>query len=117
MKINVTNNRQIFTSNQLSEVKNEKPLCLTKGDESYFDFKELECNASAERRIGHFMALMCEIFQLSEEEAEDVVEYYPFLWKEFFHKTFTHLKSLGLKKATFMQYPWLVSMSPGKLSE
>lgn len=63
--------------------------------------------------MGHFMALMCEIFKLSEEEAEDIVECYPFLWKEFFHKSFTHLKSIGLAKSTFMQYPWLISMSPG----
>lgn len=63
--------------------------------------------------MGHFMALMCEAFKLSEEEAEDIVECYPFLWKEFFHKSFTHLKSMGLVKTTFMQYPWLISMSPG----
>ena len=117
MLTNLNTRQHIFTSYQLlSEVKIEKPLCLSNGDESYFDFKELECNASAERRIGHFIALMCEIFQMSEEEAEDIVQYYPFLWKEFFHKTFTHLKTLKLEKTTFMQYPWLISMSTGMCS-
>ncbi|KZS09212.1 transcription termination factor, mitochondrial isoform X2 [Daphnia magna] len=107
--------RQISTCYQLLQDKTEKSLCLTKGDESYFDFKELECNSSAEQRMGHFMALMCEAFKLSEEEAEDIVECYPFLWKEFFHKSFTHLKSMGLVKTTFMQYPWLISMSPEEI--
>ncbi|XP_057373497.1 transcription termination factor, mitochondrial-like [Daphnia carinata] len=107
--------RQISTSYQSLQDKTEKSLCLTKGDESYFDFKELECNSSAEQRMGHFMALMCEVFKLSEEEAEDIVECYPFLWKEFFHKSFTHLKSMGLVKTTFMQYPWLISMSPEEI--
>ena len=60
------------------------------------------------------MALMCETFKLSEQEAENIVEHYPFLWKEFFRKTFTYLKSIGLEKETFIQYPWLIAMSPGK---
>lgn len=107
----VLRTRQVSTSSTL--LKNS--LCFNKGDQSYFDFKELECNASAERRMSHFMALMCEVFELSEEEAEDIVEYYPFLWKEFCQKTFSHLKFLGLEKSTFMQYPWLISMSPGML--
>ncbi|KAI9556856.1 hypothetical protein GHT06_016648 [Daphnia sinensis] len=116
---NVFNNvfvRQISTSYQVLRERSEKSLCLTKGDESYFDFKELECNSSAEQRMGHFMALMCEVFKLSEEEAEDIVECYPFLWKEFFHKSFTHLKSMGLVKEKFMQYPWLISMSPEEIN-
>ena len=92
-----------------------KSLCLLRGDKSYFDFKELECNASAGQRLSHFVALMCEVFQLSEEEAEHVVKYYPFLWKEFIHKSFSQLKALDLDKDMFLRYPWLVTITPGNL--
>lgn len=105
-----------FFSTLSIDTNREKSLSVAQGDQSYFDFKELECNVSADRRISHFMALMCEVFHLSEEEAEDIVEYYPFLWKEFCHKTFTHLKQLGLEKPTFMQNPWLITMPSGSSS-
>lgn len=113
-KICTTVKRCTFQITDVSEV--EKSVCLVKGDKSYFDFKELECNASAGQRLSHFVALMCEIFQMSEEEADYVVKYYPFLWKEFVHKSFSHLKSMGLNKDVFIQYPWLVSITPGKRS-
>ncbi|EFX81448.1 hypothetical protein DAPPUDRAFT_317695 [Daphnia pulex] len=108
--------RRIFTSRQLLEIKTIQSPNFGKADETYFDFKELEWNGSYQQRVQHFMALMCEIFKLSEQEAEHIVEYYPFLWKESFHKTFAYLKSKGLEKETFMQYPWLVSISPEEIN-
>ena len=36
--------RRIFTCYQLSEMKGDQSLNFCKADETYFDFKELECN-------------------------------------------------------------------------
>lgn len=106
--------RPLSLSSALLTGREETPFMLHKDSQGYFDFKELECNASVESRKNHFLVLMYETFYLSEEEAHDVMDAHPFLWKEFFHKTFSFLKAIGLEKATFLRYPWLVAIPPGK---
>jgi len=74
--------------------------------------KNEECLTSAEGRQKHCEALMCEHFNLSQNEAKDVMKENPLLWKTFFHKSFDYLKSLGLEKAIFIAYPNLIAVSP-----
>lgn len=105
--------RPISSSTLFSSGREQTPFNLHKDSQGYFDFKELECNASVESRKKHFLVLMYETFYLSEEEAHEVMDAHPFLWKEFFHKSFSFLKGVGLEKNTFQRYPWLVAIPPG----
>lgn len=77
------------------------------------DCKNEECLTSAEGRQKHCEALMCEYFNLSPNEAKNVMKENPLLWKTFFHKSYEHLKSLGLEKAIFITHPNLISVPPG----
>ena len=77
------------------------------------EFKELESTASAKKRLIHFKECMSDVFKLTPEEIEDIIQRFPKLWKEYYYKTFLHLEVLGLKKATFIKYPWLTSRQIG----
>lgn len=106
---------QLFTS-QVKNKESEKPSFLnpTRADVvDYFFCDSKKCNASSDGRREHCLSLMINHFQLSRKEGIVLLNQYPQLTREFLHKSFVHLSLMGLKKTTFTQHPFLITVTPG----
>ena len=74
---------------------------------------ELETTSSEASRKEHLALAMINIFKMSDEDAQSVIENNPTLWRCFLLNTFTYLKKIGLTKQNFMCNPWLSAIPRG----
>lgn len=74
---------------------------------------ELETTSSEASRKEHLALAMINIFKMSDEDAQSVIENNPTLWRCFLLNTFTYLKKIGLTKLNFMCNPWLSAIPRG----